>query len=200
MRSFRQRNLTPPSGYTYRVPETGGDFEAGHLEALVILVRSHYVANKIEIPADLEARIEHDLCLRNPEDFCRGTYRQGDRQTQVVSTSDVKEATRRTTRLKWGHGDFLAPLEEAEARAVVCAGCTENTQGFCTTCNGLKAYVIDAIGDRKTSVDEKLGVCGVCKCLIRAKVWISKAALKAVTSEAEALKYPVSCWMSSLYK
>lgn len=194
MRTFRYRQLGPPSGYSYKVPFSGEWLQAGDLASLVQRVRLAYTRNSKPAPPDLAARIEHDICLRNPESFCTGDYESGDEQASIVTTRDVKEATGRL-KLKWSPERFLAPVEQAESRAKVCVTCRLNSKGFCTTCNGLKGYVLDAIGSRTTSLDDQLGVCGVCACIIKAKIHVSKEALLAAGRPSGEGVYPDNCWM-----
>lgn len=199
MRSFRSKRTVPPSGYFYVVPETNAEILAGDFDSLLTRIRIHYGANKIPAPANLPAIVENFLCLRNPESFCSGELEPGDNAFAIVDTREVKEATRMVNaRLKWSPDKFLAPITESEARAKICFACSENHRGFCTTCNGLKDYVVKAIGARTTSYDDRLGVCSHCSCLLTAKVHISKAALREVTPTAERAKYPAHCWMQHI--
>lgn len=196
MRTFRMPNVTPPSGFKYVVPETGMEVLAGGMDNLVVSVQRHYAVNKLPIPKNLRAVIEHYLCLINPETFCRGEYEPGDQQTVNITTSAIKEATNyASARLKWGPDKFLCSQAEADRRASICVSCPENYRGICTTCNGLKDYVVKAIGDRVTAYDSRLGVCSRCSCLVKAKVHISMPAIRAVTPPADFDKYPANCWM-----
>lgn len=199
MRKLQFRATVPPGGYTWRVPETGDELVAGDLAQLVNQARVIYARNKFEPPADLPARIEHDICLQIPESCCVGTHEPGDVKRRMVNARAVREATAlKTIRLKWDLNRFLVPPVEAERRAAICAACPLNFQGFCTTCNGLKNFVVEAIGGRTTTMDAKLGVCSVCSCLIKAKVHISAEALKAARKSPEEGEYPSNCWMKEI--
>lgn len=207
MRKYRKSNVVPPSGYTYTVAVTGASFLAGDHDSLVNRVRLHYVTNNLPVPADLSARIENAICLQNPESFCTGEYEQGAEQAVVASTAAMREATAHvSTRLKWGLGDFLASQEEADRRASICATCKDNSRATCTTCNGLKEYVIKAVGSRSTPYDSGLGVCTHCLCLLTVKIHISAAALRVAAGntpesiEADRAKYPAGCWLQSVLK
>lgn len=196
MRKLIQRNVVPAGGYTYRMPETGDEFVAGNLAQLVIMVGKVYLRNKLKIPENLEALIEHFICLHNSPSICTGTYEAEDAQMRAVRAVDVREASDfGKIRLKWGPDKFLAPLVLAEQRAQTCIGCKLNYKGFCTTCNGLKDFVLKAIGERATVYDSKLGVCSVCSCLIKAKIHISAAALKAAPKNKNEGRYPEGCWL-----
>jgi hypothetical protein len=196
MREFVQKNLVPPSGYFYIVPETGAEIIAYDKAALTLAVNTHYDANDLEVPTDLVRRIEHFLCLRNPISFCKGEFEPNDVVPLVTSIDSIKEATKRmSSRLKWGKGQFLATQLEAERRALICVSCPENRKGICTTCNGLNSYTVEAVGNRTTNVDSQLGLCSHCECLLKVKVHISFDALKVVTKEADRMTYPVNCWM-----
>lgn len=196
MRTFRYRATVPPGGYTWRVPETGDELVAGDLAQLVNQARAIYARNKVEPPEGLAARIEHSICLQVPESFCGGEHEKGDVVQRMVSARAVKEATAlKTVRLKWDQDRFLVPMAEVERRAEICVKCPLNYQGFCTTCNGLKDYVVEAIGDRRSTVDAKLGVCSICSCLLKAKVHISLEALNAARKSPDEGQYPPNCWL-----
>ena len=196
MRRFLYRATVPPGGYCYRVPETGDELIAGDMAQLVIMTRAIYVRNKITVPDDLSARVEHYICLHVPASFCVGTYAEGDEQHRVVNAKAVREASDlKVTRLKWGPEKFLAPLPLAEQRAATCIKCKLNYEKFCTTCNGLKDYVVAAIGGRTTTLDSRLGVCSVCSCLLKAKIHVSVEALKALKPRSGDGEYPENCWM-----
>ena len=199
MRRFKQARVTPPSGFVYLVPETNVEIRAGDFDNLVDRVRKHLAVNKRALPDGLASTIEHYICLINPASFCIGESEDGDRQSVVTSAQKIKDATNMaSTRLKWGADRFLTSQDEAERRAEICMNCRENFRGVCTTCNGLKDYVVKAIGDRVTRRDAQLGVCTFCSCLIKAKVHISAEALKVVTPPGERDRYPDHCWMRSI--
>ncbi len=49
-------------------------------------------------------------------------------------------------RLPSSNSKTAARCDQAAARAKICAGCRLNSKGFCTTCNGLKGYVLEVVG------------------------------------------------------
>lgn len=174
---------------------------AGDMDNLVFAVQRHYSANKIPIPKNLRLVMEDYICSINPPTFCKGEYdAESASQASIMNAQKIKEATAMaSTRLKWGPDRFLAPIEEAEDRALTCLPCPDNFKGICTTCNGLKDYVVKAIGDRVTRFDDKLGVCTHCSCLVKAKVHISKEALRVVTPPSSVEQYPAHCWMREIH-
>jgi len=64
------------------------------------------------------------------------------------------------------------PQGEADRRAQVCLGCTHNTfpdkTGFIKWSDTI---AVKSVGSRKSAHHDKLGNCGVCSCVLRAKVW-----------------------------
>lgn len=196
MREFVQKNLVPPSGYFYIVPETHAEIVAYDKNALTLAVTSHYEVNDLPVPLHLVKLIEHFLCLRNPPSFCKGEFEPGDVVPLVTSIDGIKAATKKiSSRLKWGRGQFLATQAEAEQRALICISCNENKKGICTSCNGLADYVVEAVGNRTTNNDSQIGICTHCGCLLKVKVHISGEALRVVTGKDELSKYPQHCWM-----
>jgi hypothetical protein len=196
MMKFRFRASEPPCGYSYRVIPTGDELLAGSLAAVVNQARVVYTRNKLTPPADLAAQIEHSICLRSPG-FCSGTREPGDEASMNLSVTGVKESAARMKkiRLKWPPGRFLASPVLAEQRAAVCVACPYNHVGFCTTCHGLKGFAEEVVGDRRTSLDGKLGVCAVCSCISKTKIHVSAEALKAHRRPKEEGTYPSACWL-----
>ena len=196
MMTFRHRNILPPGGYQYTVPETGQSFLDGVFNDLVNGVRLHLAKNSIPVPPDLAARIEHSICLRCPKGFCRGEAEPGDAHQDPIRAVDVREATSlHQTRLKWSVDRFLASDAVVAARVAICKACPENVRGYCTTCNGLRGFASKIVGTRAERYEKELGVCQRCKCLLPVKVHISDEALRAVKDSNE---YPPSCWVNQV--
>jgi len=95
------------------------------------------------------------------------------------------------------------PVPEAERRSAICLACPEHD-----TTGGLQKYFIkeaanELMGlfgmlkdmDVKTSVDDKLGVCRVCSCAMRAKVFTESKVIKRNMNPEEIAKLPTNCWI-----
>ena len=198
MRRYREKNLSPPGGKSfYTVPETGAYFEHVFLPTLIEIVAQHYRVNELEVPDDLDSRIENYVCNNVPETFCTGE--QHGKRKYLITASKVRDFTR--IMLGIGRNQLLGRSEfsfvdhkEAERRAKICETCEFNSTNMCTTCTGLAGFVSGIIGkERKTSRDKVLHVCEHCGCLLRAKIHVSKDILRHTTDPNA--PYPDHCWM-----
>lgn len=193
MRVLRYKQYSPPGGvYFYTVPETGVSFEHGVLDALVLEVRQHYVANKLTPPENLTAVIEDFICAQMPEGVCRGHGTTESEAWKHVSPQQVKDFTKLIFEKRRLGERFFVSQEEAEKRATICASCPFNLMNLCTTCTQLKGYAAKYLVGRATTQDRLLGVCGKCGCMLEAKVHVTKEAL-AKTQQHE---YPPHCWLA----
>lgn len=88
--------------------------------------------------------------------------------------------------------------EEAEARAKICVGCTYNyfpDKGPFVQWSDNTA--IKQVGERRTSVHDKLGNCAVCSCPLRSKVFIGGKIEKLPEDQVKKMK-KVGCWQPKL--
>jgi len=83
-------------------------------------------------------------------------------------------------------GSPLVSQEEAERRATICSRCYLNTSWSrpCSVCKTLTDVVRSIVGNRTTSVDDKLFACNLCGCDNHAQVHLPLDILaKGVTPE-----------------
>lgn len=101
-------------------------------------------------------------------------------------------------------GDSLepVPLDLAERRAAVCAGCTENGRpDFIQRLEGWAASGVKELMNLahdlnlKTSQDANLFHCQICDCALRLKVWCKMDHILAHTSERVMAGLPDFCWI-----
>jgi hypothetical protein len=198
MRTYRQMNLLPPGGFHFfTVPETETYFEDRQLDRLVRTVGEHYTANGLPVPEKLRDTIMDYVCQNVPESFCKGDPVPGGKQRRFVTLAQLRDFTRVAAGVgvnavrQIPEASFVS-LDEAEERAKICAECPFNSQGTCTSCNGLKAFVKRLLGTQpETTRDKVLGTCDQCGCLLQVKVHISKDILQRTGS----YNYPAACWM-----
>lgn len=106
----------------------------------------------------------------------------------------------------FGPDGKIVSKEEAERRAAVCVQCPEHD-----TSGGLKKYLVDKAAkeimgvfsmlkskDATTSLDDKLGVCKVCECPMRAKIFIEAHVLKKNLKPEQISKLDPNCWIRPL--
>lgn len=97
----------------------------------------------------------------------------------------------------------VVPVPEAERRAAICLVCPQHD-----TTGGLQKYFVKEGAnelmalfsmlkdkDVKTSVDDKLGICQVCSCAMRAKVFVTSPIIKKNMPLDEISKLPPNCWI-----
>lgn len=198
MLRLKPSNVTPPDGFSYRVPQDGTFIRANTREVWLARIRQHYTDNGYEIPANLEEIVEDALCRRLSGEWCVGgtphsfittrfTIDDFLRGTKVVGSFALSDAT------------VVAP-EEAERRALICSRCPLNVPvPGCTSCLKMADVVATAKGARGTKYDHLLQACGICHCSNEAQVWYPAESLRASVTPEMIPKYAEidqvnECW------
>lgn len=182
----------PPDGFRYVDPVDGYLSHAWAYVDWVELQRSHLNANNREIPANLGALMQDQLCQSLPPGWCLYDDPSRPRPSTVLSWNDVSAGIKTFTR--WiAKGAKFVEQREAERRAVICSRCylNVNVQG----CSGCQKAVVELVGDRKTHYDTALRSCAVCKCFLKAKVHFPIDTLDTQSEKAQEL-YPDFCWLN----
>ena len=101
-----------------------------------------------------------------------------------------------------GQGGKPVARGVAESRAAVCVACPNNKEGdwktfFTEQAAALILKTLELKNDMElsTSVDEKLGLCSVCLCPLKAKSWVPLPHVKAHTSAKALSELPSPCWI-----
>ena len=190
--------------FAYLAPETGVYFRnMAQLDAIVKDVTQHYRSNNIPVPERLDLLIQDYTCNNRPGPWC---HEDGIPMAQAIKmdgragTMDaVLNATRTVARHILG-GRLTVSSEKAEARAATCISCPNNKviEGCrpCTMPAFTKALEF-IIGGKSTSKDGDLKSCSLCKCHLRAKVWVQLKHLKADLKHNELSYYPDHCWLKT---
>ena len=193
---FMHAGTVPPIGWIYEIEHEGETFrfQSPMQIGLMQQLKRWYADKKLEWPGDPEtrARIEHFICQRLPKGFCVGG--PDEPAVPYLSVRMIKDATRLIVGRLFNRKDFFVEQAEAERRAAICANCPSNLHGICTSCPGNEFF--DLFGwfvraGKKTSVDAALDTCRVCKCLLRAKVWVQQSTLNELSQHT----YPENCWL-----
>ena len=195
MSKIKDMSLTPPPGWNYYIPETKNLIEAEDYEELIDFIYYNYYINKIEPPNNLEDLVHADICKQSPTGICT------EENKLVILPVDILNGTTAfSIMMRKGKGAFV-DIEEAERRASICATCPLNVENpGCYSCKGFERIVKSAQKGRKTSKDEQLNVCAVCKCFTKALVHVDLGIIKATTKESHASRYPNHCWKKTLIK
>lgn len=92
----------------------------------------------------------------------------------------------------------FASLPIAEARAAVCVKCPYNSfpdRGPFLA--WIEDIAVACVGEKKVSVKEKLGVCAICSCPLRSKVFIDEELPPFTPLQIEKME-AVKCWQPAL--
>lgn len=87
--------------------------------------------------------------------------------------------------------------DEGNRRAMICAKCPHNVipAGKGWLQNWTDGQMLKSVEGRKTEGHDKLGVCEVCSCELRAAVWWTPDIIAATTRDAKFVRnLPAHCW------
>jgi hypothetical protein len=174
--------------WRYVQPETGVVFNAFSYWELEAKVQKHRAAMELDTAEGWQDRFQDELCRQNSEAPCAG--RPKNFKPTKLTLADLRRFM--ATLFQWD--GTLVERDEAERRAAICAGCPNNqaVQG-CWGCAGLLKQVTSFLqGGQGTTLDRALESCSVCKCVLRAKVWLPMDAI-----DNTGLEYPEHCWQAT---
>lgn len=181
----------PPDGYRYVFPEDGFLCHAWTYVDWVQVAKNHLQANEKPIPETLEADMQEQLCLTLPPGWCAYDDDRRPRPSVSLSWNDVERGLKAFA--KWiGSGCQYVEVEEANRRALICSRCYLNVgvQG----CAGCHAAVKEVVRNKQSKYDFALQACGVCKCLLKAKVHFPLSTLDTKDQKMQQM-YPAFCWL-----
>ena len=193
MKQLSKPEITPPGGWRYIDPDTNFKFRRLYrsLDDLVKHVASYREHNKLPKIPKLEMVIQDWLCSQpNMERYCKGV-RVIDR-----TLSQYLRGARAAVKV-WLQGDRAFEIEEvAETRAAMCLECRHNKKNDKDSKlhRYTDEYVQDIVGERKTSVDDKLFSCEICSCSLRPKVHISQKIVQESLSNKERKLLEMGLW------
>lgn len=196
MLELKHRDITPPRGWDFLVPDGGPLIEAGDFGELVLKVLDYCV--KHGLPTDnLAAIVEDEICRRKPV-RCAPPRPAPDGSTRSIGVADVWRFLK--TVIEWMKSGGFIDQAEAERRAETCAGCRFNGEvdHGCWGCAGLFSIVESAIGNRTTRMGHALKNCKACACLNSVQVFVPLPVLQKASGN---LEYPADtdgkgtpCW------
>lgn len=195
MKKPRDIVSTPNGNWKYRQPETEKTFEHSNPNVLFHQVWDHRMSLphlNLDISGGWKDRLWHDICAQDEYLLCDDTEDKG----TWIGMGDIWRFL--TAMGEWlSQGMKLVQQDVAEKRARICAGadtgkkCPNNqTIGSCWGCKGIGKMLSSLIGERSTTQTDQLETCSVCKCALRAKIWLPQDAVKI-----EPDKVPSFCWM-----
>lgn len=177
---------------------TGQEFTSGSLDGLMSKLLAHYDANDLPPPPNLAVLVENYVCNQTP-DYCTGT----EPATPVFvpglkhTAGAIFQGTRTIVAWFKGGKNRVTP-QEANQRAVICAGCKFNKPAQdCTICklNSLLRLSERISGGQKTNYDHQLEACTICSCFLKGKVWMPLDDLLPHMTDAQKEALPTHCWL-----
>lgn len=195
------KNRVPYGGlWQVKDPLTGLHLSAGTFQALLKKAVAGRKANGFPIGLDFESEVESWCCAAQPVE-CKDVDPLRPKRKRL-SLDDVVRGAKVLLSFKRG-GSRVVSVEEAERRAAVCVRCPLNSgyQRPCNVCRELGDLVVSITGGWTTSVDERLHVCHVCGCALRAAVWMEledqcKGVDQEMRREFNYMKEVAGCWKS----
>lgn len=221
---LKSRRTFPPGGFYYFQPQTQFQTTPGLTfdQAVAELIK-HRIANpRFNLPTDTETvanELDEFTCVRiaqNPN-YCTGTpgtvlpfqepTRLSFRQNLVGAAAGAAKYVQNTMAgialyAEWFGSSRPVAQEEAERRAAICVTCPHHVQGdimqrFNAAAADEIMKIMGILKDMnlKTAQDDKLAVCEICDCPMKAKVWSPVyLILKHLRPEAKAGLWE-KCWI-----
>lgn len=199
MLTLVKRNMTPPIGWRYPIPESDHLIVQGDFNSLIFAVGRWYALNDHDVPEDLPAIIEDWICKQLPDSLVKGGVSHEIRDRRYVTYATVRKAVTYILEDVWKRtGRKLVTQEVAEERAAGCLDCEFNMpSAACSSCKGLDGYVRGYIG-RRTALDEHLSVCQVTLVMNMAHIHLTEDTLRPHTPGHLIPEHPEECWKRKL--
>lgn len=192
LRRLLSYSEVPPDGYKFVHPETGHTTWAEDIDTWLAKAIEHRKANNLDIPPNLLAKMEDQLCEILPPGFCQYDDPQRPRVDMRFGLRDVMAWAEAHLKIL---GDNFVFQEEAERRAKICATCYMNVEGQgCRGCSQVATLFTNKLAIRKTSADPLLKSCAACKCFLRSAVHFPLTILESVHKSEVQMLLPSFCW------
>lgn len=176
-----------PKRFAFRDPDTNREFVGTSITDLVTQVSGYRAQNDLDPLDYLPQTIENYLCglpehagnctpLKNPQRSVVMMIRGG-----IALLKNI------------AYKSFVTQ-EEADRRSLVCFKCPKNqfpdrSKAFTNWANDMADR---SVGDKKSKYHNSLGICGICSCPLRSKVWF-EGKIKLKKEEVEEMK-KINCW------
>ena len=224
MATLKSRQQSIPGGFRFRIPElkfetpSYASFDTVVSAVLKVVRANPELAAKKGWPTD-QTGVENwvdfvnaNICAVNGwKDYIVGDPYQPPKTTApgaLQRLQDVAGAVRKINAgvkllLEWEHsGEAPVANGIAEHRASICETCPQNGKGdltrwFTVPASEIIRSQLNRIHDLKlaTSRDDKLGICQVCLCPLKLKIWCSQALVEKHLSEETKKELPSFCWV-----
>jgi hypothetical protein len=143
-----------------------------------------------------QALREHKITFEERDEFLGAIYAAN---PALVSNPNSKSQYKihlgdflqylKALKTRWSDGIPLVTEDEAIRRSKICMLCPEKSKANgCYGCSGISKLLMHI---PKTLMENTDG-CGVCKCYLNNKIWMSNEVLDVDTRD---LQYPSNCWI-----
>lgn len=178
--------------WEFKDPDTGFEFRTTSRADLVKQIITYRINNQLDPIENLDLVINDYLCrLPSNAGNCRAL--------STLSRGFVATVKGGITLLKSMAMKEFVSQEKADERSAVCVECPLNVfpdkRGFIKYTD---AVALHSIGKKRSSNHNKLGNCGVCSCVLKAKVWVTPENLG--TTAEEAAQFPDYCWVKKEFR
>lgn len=182
---MRFKQFEGPYRWVFKDPDTDYEYRADSKRDLVRLIVSYRAQNGLDEIEFLGDVIDNYLC-GIPEN-----------KGKCIPVHKLKRGLMQTLRggvalLETWLYDKTTTQEVADARADVCVKCPHNTFPEVGAFNHWANQVAEAcVGDKRSFHNDQLGVCDICTCPLRAKVFYGG---EIELSKEELAQMPGFCW------
>lgn len=175
-----------PSSIEFKDPDTGHIYKSKTYAGLYKDIIQYRAQNNLEQIENLKETVENYICTL-PENCNKCTGVELHRSFYQYIKGGVALVKNIAFRQ-------FASLEVAEKRALQCVSCENNVfpdkDNFLAWSDNI---AIMQVGERRSSLHDKLGNCAVCSCPLKSKVFVD-GVLPAPTKEEEEGFKKVNCW------
>lgn len=182
---YKFKSFEGPKQFVFKDPDTGREFKEANKKLLIDRIQVYRTQNNLEVIEFIDTVLESYWCSL-PENAGKCVSVQFKRGLLGYWRGGIAILT------NIAYNSF-ATFKEAQARADICVTCPHNIfpdKGpFLAWADERAKHMV---GDRKTTVDSKLGNCELCTCPLRAKVHIGGTSF-GIDQEVNKL-LPDFCW------
>lgn len=192
MLRFTDTITTPPGGFQYEDSTTGFRVVARGWKDITDKVWKYRVANGGDVSPGWDDRLQAEMCLQmklQGTTWCQDDEQYHAPSGEGIGLGDILRALSSFGKII-ASGVKLVDQAEADRRGAICAGCPLNVEvAGCLGCSGIKGVVEAVRGSLKTTSDDALHGCKVCKCPLKVKTWLPLSSI-----DNTGLEYPEWCW------
>jgi hypothetical protein len=193
---LKSTTVAPPGGWVFIDQDTGLVFQERLWSSLLGKVAAHrkHKGNAPWEGPELEDLIQSQMCLRLSDRWCTGERDYIPDRSGEITGSVLMSA--HAALMAWLQNPHTVSQEEVDRRTAICKKCIYNRPATGCACGTIMKVLNTFLGAAKVPNDPDLHMCGVCRCLLRAKVHAPKEVVDA--SNNGNIRFPTWCWQDKL--